>query len=111
MTRRRKPDGPLPPRGLEAFRGGAQDLVVLSFPLSVPELPAVLTASERAVVRLVLDGRRTDEIATARRVSRRTVSNQLQSAYRKLGVTSRVELAAALSATSPDRRSPRGSPA
>jgi DNA-binding CsgD family transcriptional regulator len=36
---------------------------------------------------------RTKSIAAARGVSERTVGNQLQSAYRKLGVKSRAELA------------------
>lgn len=59
-----------------------------------PELaPDKLTEAERDVVRLVLGGASNEGIATARGTSVRTVANQLASIYRKLGVTSRVELA------------------
>lgn len=69
-------------------------LLVVRFPLS-SSTPASskLTAAEREVVRRVLDGRRTSEIAAARRTSPRTVANQLQSVFRKLGIASRAELA------------------
>ena len=53
-----------------------------------------LTAAERQVVVGVLRGRSNAAIATARRTSCRTVANQLAAIYRKLGVSSRWELAA-----------------
>src|SRR5688572_32550121 len=91
------PDVPAP-RGLTArrmtFVGG--DHIVLSFPLDAPEVPASLTQAERAVALLVLDGRTDAEIATARGVSKRTVANQIAAVFRKVGVSSRVELAARL---------------
>ena len=75
---------------------GDATFVVLSFPIVTGQVPAELTASEAAVVERVLSGMRTKAIAVARGVSERTVANQLQSAYRKLGVTSRAELAVRL---------------
>ena len=86
---------PTPPKGLEGvtITSGDETFVVLSFPVGANEQPGQLTASEAAVVELVLGGMRTKAIAAARGVSERTVGNQLQSAYRKLGVTSRAELA------------------
>lgn len=55
-----------------------------------------LTAAERTVVALAVEGLGNEAIAQARGVSLRTVANQLAAAYRKLGVGSRVELAARL---------------
>lgn len=55
-----------------------------------------LTAAERTVVELAVEGLGNEAIARVRGVSLRTVANQLAAAYRKLGVGSRVELAARL---------------
>ena len=55
-----------------------------------------LTEAEQAVVELTLQGLTTAQIAAARGVARHTVSSQLQSIYRKLGVASRAELACKL---------------
>ena len=57
-----------------------------------------LSPAERAVAGLASLGRSDAEIARQRGASARTVENQLQSAYRKLGVHSRTELAARVSA-------------
>jgi DNA-binding CsgD family transcriptional regulator len=54
----------------------------------------VLTAAEREVAQLALDGCSDAEIASRRGTSRSTVANQLGRIYRKLGVASRVELVA-----------------
>ena len=70
--------------------------IVLSFPLDASAVPATLTKAERAVALLVLEGRSDAEIAALRGVSRRTVANQLAAVFRKLEVSSRVELAARL---------------
>lgn len=59
-----------------------------------PDLSA-LTPAEREVVRLARQGLRNAAIAAARGTSVRTVANLLARAYRKLGVGSRAELAAA----------------
>jgi DNA-binding CsgD family transcriptional regulator len=54
-----------------------------------------LTPTERQVVELVVAGRSNADIAAALVVSVRTVESNLTRAYRKLGVKSRTELAAA----------------
>lgn len=78
----------------------APDMVVLSFSLEAPSheapLLAALTVAQREVVLMALAGQSDAAIAEARRCSRHTVSSQLQSAYRRLGVCSRAELAARL---------------
>lgn len=68
------------------------DLALLSFPLSGAEIPEALSAAEQEVALQVFTGASTKEIAHARGVSPRTVGNQLESIYRKLGVSSRAEL-------------------
>ena len=57
-----------------------------------------LSPAELAVANLATLGQSDAEIARRRGASERTVENQLQSAYRKLGVHSCTELAARLSA-------------
>jgi DNA-binding CsgD family transcriptional regulator len=52
-----------------------------------------LSEAEREVVLAILDGRSNADIALARGRSVRTVANQAASAFRKLGVRSRSELA------------------
>lgn len=63
------------------------------FPADVRTLPSLLTRAEHDVMDLVLQGLSTAEIATMRRAAKATISSQLQSIYRKLGVGSRTELA------------------
>jgi DNA-binding CsgD family transcriptional regulator len=58
-------------------------------------IPA-LTESEQAVSAMVLAGHSNAEIARHRQTAVRTVANQLASIFHKLGVRSRVELAALL---------------
>jgi DNA-binding CsgD family transcriptional regulator len=81
-----------------ALRGSwlAKDRVaVLSAPLPVEaSLPVSLSAAERAVVGFVLTGLDNAEIARRRGVKPATIAKQLESAYRKLGVGSRAQLAA-----------------
>jgi DNA-binding CsgD family transcriptional regulator len=60
--------------------------------------PTQLTATEAEIARLVATGRSNGEIATQLFVSRRTVESNLTRVYRKLGVRTRVELAARLAA-------------
>ena len=55
-----------------------------------------LTPGQARVARLALEGLRDEQIASALGLSRHTVSNQLRRAYARLGVNSRIELAAAL---------------
>ncbi len=65
---------------------------VLSVPLE-PELPDSLTRSEREVVLLALRGVSNAAIAEERASAVQTVANQLRSAFEKMGVNSRGELA------------------
>jgi DNA-binding CsgD family transcriptional regulator len=57
-------------------------------------LARFLTRSEHAVVRLALEGKTIEHSARARRVSVRTVANQLATAYKKLGISGRSALRA-----------------
>ena len=77
---------------LEDFSAGA--IVVLSFCIPEEKLDSVpgLSAAENDIVRHVAKGRSNLQIARARGSSPRTVANQLQSIYQKLGVFSRAEL-------------------
>lgn len=59
-----------------------------------PPTTAALTNAERAVAKLVARGATNDEIARARKTSMRTVANQVASIMKKLGVSSRVAIAA-----------------
>lgn len=69
------------------FVAGGGDCTVLGAPL--PRFGDALSPAEEAVVRLRVDGRTHAEIADLRRVSRRTVANQLALAFRKLNVSGR----------------------
>lgn len=87
------------PKGLKAarFEVAGEEYALLVFPIEARPAPQQeLTTAERAVAQLVLKGFANEEIAAMRRSSYRTVANQLQSIYRKVGVGSRVELARAL---------------
>lgn len=98
--------GALPPVRVSRMRAGREELLIASFALErADDLLGVLSRSERRVVALALAGLSDEEIATRRRCSKRTIANQLGSAYRKLGVRSRIELAARLAlATAPTDR-------
>ena len=61
--------------------------------LPAPRSGARLSSAETAVVDSLLDGNTTVAIAATRGTSVRTIENQLHSVYRKLLVTSRIELA------------------
>jgi DNA-binding CsgD family transcriptional regulator len=93
MTHRRnEEDEGLPtPEGLELVPL-SEDLVLLAFPLAEAELPLALSEAEQEVALLVYAGASNEEIAQRRQVSSKTIGNQLESIYRKLGVSSRVEL-------------------
>jgi DNA-binding NarL/FixJ family response regulator len=80
------------------------ELVVLGLPaeVTVPEL----SQAEQGVVRLVLDGCSNQEVARRRGASVKTVANQLQMIYRKLGIGSRFELATRFGGAGPQPRAP-----
>jgi DNA-binding CsgD family transcriptional regulator len=75
---------------------GSEELLLFSSHLAAPDLGrfAQLTQAEREVAQYSLTGMSSAEIAAARRTSTSTVTNQLASAFRKVGVSSRGELAA-----------------
>ena len=83
-----------PPRGLTASRlqVGGEHYVVLSFPIRRVDA-RVLTAAEMAVARAVVEGKSNAEIARERGRSPRTIANQVAAIFKKLGVSSRLELA------------------
>lgn len=58
-----------------------------------------LTVREREIAQLVARGRRNAEIAAELRIAPRTVEWNLTRIYRKLGVRSKVELAACVAGT------------
>jgi DNA-binding CsgD family transcriptional regulator len=62
-------------------------------PRLIPSGLSALTRTEQTVVEFVVNGRSNQEIAAVMRVTRRTVEKHLTSAYRKLGVAGRGELA------------------
>jgi len=97
----RWPDALPVPLGLniEAIEVGAETLVVFTFPRASSRSRA-LTRAETVTVALILEGLTTAEIAVRRGVATTTVSSQLQSIYRKLGVSSRTELASRLGLSS-----------
>jgi DNA-binding NarL/FixJ family response regulator len=75
--------------------------LVAGVELAVARLPAIAAAptlsdAERAIVTEIVGGKRVAAIARERGTSPRTVSNQLASVYRKLGVCSRREVLALL---------------
>jgi DNA-binding NarL/FixJ family response regulator len=78
---------------LRAFELGGARLAVGAFP-EFDEALAPLSESERDVILRLISGYTNRAIARARGTSERTVANQVASAFAKLGVSSRLELAA-----------------
>ena len=76
------------------YSGDGQTVAILSFDVDDADKTGELTSAEREVALLALAGKSNGEIAEARHCSVRTVANQLQSVFRKLGIRSRAELAA-----------------
>jgi DNA-binding NarL/FixJ family response regulator len=94
-----------PPLGLEGdvIENDEGALSFLRFPLARGAFPEGLTPAERVVVQRVLEGSSNASIARERRTTLSTVASQLRALYRKVGVSSRAELAGLcnrLSATS-----------
>jgi DNA-binding NarL/FixJ family response regulator len=80
------------------FRHAGEVFAVVSVPLT-PELPETLTPAEREVVSLLITGASNAQIAKARRVSVRTVANQVASVLKKLKASSRTALIARFGST------------
>jgi len=76
---------------------GGLELAVVSYPIAESELLVRLSKAEREVALLASAGCPSREIAARRGTSERTVANQLASIFKKLGLSSRAELARALS--------------
>ena len=74
------------------FTAGEEELLVISYPVAKVETPAILTAAEGAVFRMLLEGLPNEQIAQARQSSLRTIANQVASIFKKLKVRSRAEL-------------------
>ena len=82
-------------RNLDVFRVASGDEVVLVISWSGARVDfGALTDAERAVARDAAHGLSNLQIAKRRRRAPRTVANQLSSAFRKLGVSSRADLIA-----------------
>jgi DNA-binding NarL/FixJ family response regulator len=75
-----------------------EKLLVGAYPLVNEHLVGSLTAAEREIVVHLVSGSTNSDIARRRGSSERTVANQVQSIFRKLGARSRAELAASLHA-------------
>ena len=76
------------------LRIGDERFVVISVPIDAMPLADRLTAAERTVAKLAMHGLSNQEIAERRGTSVRTVANQIATILRKLGLSSRRELAA-----------------
>ena len=86
---------PTPPDSLIAYEIEPGKVI---FVHALPKQVALgLTTAEEAVLALLLDGHDNATIAEARGTAARTIANQIAGIYRKLGVSSRAELAAKLS--------------
>jgi DNA-binding CsgD family transcriptional regulator len=79
---------------VSALRTLGEKLYVLSFPVPQFRYPANVTAAEKKIIQLLLDGLSTTQISRKRGTSQQTVSKQLASIYQKAGVRSRAELVA-----------------
>jgi DNA-binding CsgD family transcriptional regulator len=94
MTSRNREQPPTPDTRIASFRfGDGESYLVISYSAAVDPMCGGLTNAERDVVTEVLASRSSREIACARGVSVNTIANQIASAFRKLGVRSRSELA------------------
>lgn len=70
---------------------GSQRFLVIGVPAD-GRTEGELTAAERDIAARAAEGQSNRAIGDARGTSARTVANQLQAIFRKLGVTSRAEL-------------------
>ncbi len=84
-----------PPPGLVAYELASGQLLFVHALPPAPQL-AQLARGEQEVLVLVLEGQSTASVAQARGTSPRTIANQIATIFRKLGVSSRAELAAKL---------------
>jgi DNA-binding CsgD family transcriptional regulator len=93
--RRKKPHARprQPPADVAALESDDGSVVVLSF--AIEKGPGTgLSPAESEVAAHLLKGRTNAQIAKIRGASERTVANQVANVFRKLGVSSRLELVA-----------------
>ncbi len=90
---------------VEELEHGGERHLVIGYSLPRPASFAELTPSELDVVDRWLEGATMRAIAEARGAAERTVANQIASAYRKLGVSSRAALLALVHGASSGRAS------
>ncbi len=99
MAERRVPDSEKAAGGgvrVSEMRLGDLELVVVSTPIAESDVLGRLSPAEREVALLASAGCPSREIAERRGTSERTVANQLASIFKKLGMSSRTELARAV---------------
>ena len=99
MAPKRPPDLPLPSGANVTLVG--EDVAIIEVPLTEPTIPPNLSPAEAEIAGLVFDGLSNREIASHRRVSAKTVGNQLEKIYRKLNIASRTELILKLKGVAP----------
>lgn len=75
----------------------SDEYLVISFPTPDWTLPDSLSTAEREIALAILQGASNETIAQERHSSIRTVANQIASIFEKVGVSSRIELAIAVS--------------
>lgn len=78
--------------GLTPFRFAGKRFVLIADEHAAA-MPPGLSEAEQEIVRLLREGASNKEIAQARGTSERTVANQVSRLLRKLGVSSRVQIA------------------
>lgn len=90
-----RPDrAPPGPGVVETYRVelDGEEYLVVGLPMPRPVLDGTVTGAEAKLIDGVLAGKTNGQIAAERGTATRTVANQLQTLYRKLGVGSRGEL-------------------
>ena len=85
---------PDPQRGAKAVLALNQQFRRQTISVARPDnqLAEWLSPAEYAVTRLLIEGKSYDELARLRQTSKRTVANQLASAFHRLGISGRAEL-------------------
>jgi DNA-binding CsgD family transcriptional regulator len=84
----------LDPARVVGIASPASSIITIETPAPDLVLQSFLSATERDIVRLLIEGKTYAEVAARRRRSVRTIANQLSSSFRKLNVSGRGELVA-----------------
>jgi len=93
-SRRPPGHGEAPPPRLEVhtFTVGREEYALIRYDTPPGPCDQALTLAEREVLRLALQGLSNEQIGIARNTRPRTIANQIASIFRKLKVSSRLEL-------------------